>query len=84
MIFVDRVLSAAWLKKFADENSGDEKLRTTYLKLLLFCLQRRSLSGIFADDPSNYEVLEELPQDIDVNYAFFLTDYLITLCSLNS
>lgn len=84
MLFVERVLSAAWLKKFADENAGDEKLRTTYLKLLLFCLQRRSLSGIFADDPSIYEVLEELPQDIDVNYAVFLTDFLIMLCLLNS
>lgn len=72
VIFVDRVLSAAWLKKFADENCGDEKLRTTYLKLLLFCLQRRRLSGIFADDPSNYEVLEELPQDIDVTVHFLL------------
>ncbi|KAL1494119.1 hypothetical protein ABEB36_009768 [Hypothenemus hampei] len=63
----DRILAAAWIKKFGDENAGDEKLRTTYLKLILFCLQRRKLSGIFSDDPTHYEVLEELPADIDLN-----------------
>ncbi|XP_050295858.1 titin-like isoform X2 [Anthonomus grandis grandis] len=63
----DRILAAAWLKKFADEQAGTEKLRIIYLKLLIFCLQRRRLSGIFADDPSLYNTLEELPEDIDLN-----------------
>lgn len=62
----DRILAAAWITKLREEDAGDERLRTVYLKLLLFCLQRRRLTGIFADDPANYDMLEALPQDIDV------------------
>ncbi|XP_066151589.1 uncharacterized protein [Euwallacea fornicatus] len=63
----DRILAVAWLRKLSDENVGDERLRTTYLKLLIFCLQRRRLSGIFGDDPRLYEVLENLASNIDLN-----------------
>lgn len=49
-----------------DENAGSIKLRTDYLKLLLFALQRQKLAGIFADDPSKYEKLEDFPEEYDV------------------
>ncbi|XP_072398735.1 uncharacterized protein [Diabrotica undecimpunctata] len=63
----DRVLAAAWVKKIKlDENAG-EKLKTDYIKLLLFALQRKKLVGIFTDDPTNYEVLEEFPGEYDLN-----------------
>ncbi|XP_030746117.1 uncharacterized protein LOC115874949 [Sitophilus oryzae] len=63
----DRILAAAWVKKCADDKTGSEQLRTTYLKMLLFCLQRRRLTGLFADDPDKYEELEELPLGYDLN-----------------
>ncbi|CAG9767382.1 unnamed protein product [Ceutorhynchus assimilis] len=63
----DRILAAGWIRKFGQEAVGTEKLRTSYLKLLLFCLQRRRLTGIFSDNPSSYEFLEDLPEEIDLN-----------------
>lgn len=62
----ERILAATWLKKLTNENSGTQNLRTDYLKLLLFTLQRRKLIGIFSDDPDKYEQLECFPENIDV------------------
>ncbi|CAG9813384.1 unnamed protein product [Phaedon cochleariae] len=63
----DRVLASGWVKKIRDEQMGSEKLRTDYIKLLLFALQRKKLVGIFAEDPEHYEKLEEFPQEFDLN-----------------
>ncbi|XP_066151809.1 uncharacterized protein [Euwallacea fornicatus] len=62
----DRILAVAWIRKFLDENTGNERLRTIYLKLLLSCLQRKRLSGIFTKDPHSYELIKSVPPDIDV------------------
>lgn len=67
----ERVLAAAWLKKLRNEDSGDEQLRTDYLKLLLFVLQRRRLAGPFTQNPGQYEKLEEFPNQ-----------YKVSLCKL--
>uniref|UniRef100_A0A6P7GUY2 Protein piccolo-like n=1 Tax=Diabrotica virgifera virgifera TaxID=50390 RepID=A0A6P7GUY2_DIAVI len=63
----DRVLAAAWVKKIKEDEQAHEKLKTDYIKLLLFALQRKKLVGIFTDDPTNYEVLEEFPGEYDLN-----------------
>ncbi|XP_074037950.1 uncharacterized protein isoform X1 [Leptinotarsa decemlineata] len=63
----DRVRAAGWVKKIREDQSGNERLKTDYIKLLLFALQRKKLVGIFADDPDLYEKLEEFPPDFDLN-----------------
>lgn len=84
-LFVDRVLAAGWVKKIKDNEAGTVKLRTDYMKLLLFALQRQKLVGIFADDPSKYQQLEEFPMEYDVRsfgilfLLFFKDKYIETL-----
>nr|CAI5823951.1 unnamed protein product [Callosobruchus analis] len=63
----DRVLASAWVKKIKSPDVGSDKLRTDYIKLLLFALQRQKLVGIFSDDPTAYEKLEEFPEEYDLN-----------------
>ncbi|CAH2006172.1 unnamed protein product [Acanthoscelides obtectus] len=63
----DRVLASAWVRKIKDADMGREKLRTDYIKLLLFALQRKKLVGIFSEDPTGYEKLEEFPEEYDLN-----------------
>ncbi|KAK5640909.1 hypothetical protein RI129_009456 [Pyrocoelia pectoralis] len=58
----DRVLAAAWIQKLRDENVADDRLRTDYLKLLLFVLQRNKLIGPFAENPNNLQQLNDLPE----------------------
>ncbi|KAF5283474.1 hypothetical protein FQR65_LT13862 [Abscondita terminalis] len=58
----DRVLAAAWIQKLRNEDVGDERLRTDYLKLLLFVLQRNKLIGTFATNPNTFEKLNEFPE----------------------
>ncbi|XP_031355593.1 titin-like [Photinus pyralis] len=58
----DRVLAAAWIQKLRDESVGDTRLRTDYLKLLLFVLQRDKLIGPFAENPNIHQQLNEFPQ----------------------
>lgn len=67
-IISDRVLAASWVKKILTPEVGPDKIRTDYLKLLLFALQRKKLVGIFADGPERYETLEEFSQDFDVRF----------------
>nr|CAH7723448.1 unnamed protein product [Callosobruchus chinensis] len=63
----DRVLASAWVKKIKSPDVGSDKLRTDYIKLLLFALQRQKLVGIFSDDPTGYEKLEDFPEEYDLN-----------------
>ncbi|KAG5874298.1 hypothetical protein JTB14_013964 [Gonioctena quinquepunctata] len=63
----DRVRAAGWVKKIREVGSGNERLKTDYIKLLLFALQRKKLVGIFADDPEEYDKLEEFPPEFDLN-----------------
>ncbi|KAF5293501.1 hypothetical protein FQA39_LY02986 [Lamprigera yunnana] len=58
----DRALAAAWIQKLRNENVGDLRLRTDYLKLLLFVLQRNKLIGTFAENPNRYDVLDDFPE----------------------
>ncbi|KAF2905192.1 hypothetical protein ILUMI_00969 [Ignelater luminosus] len=58
----DRALAAAWVQKLRDKKVGTEKLRTDYLKLLLFVLQRKQLIGVFSKNPNQFEKLEEFPE----------------------
>lgn len=62
----ERVLAAAWLQKLRNPDSGDEQLRTDYLKLLLFVLQRKRLAGLFTQNPGQYETLEQFPEQYKV------------------
>lgn len=63
----ERVLAAAWLQKLRNPDSGDEQLRTDYLKLLLFVLQRKRLAGPFTQNPGQYEKLEHFPEQYKVS-----------------
>lgn len=69
VIFVDRIVAAAWVQKLKDPNVGSEELRTDYLKLLLFVLQRARIIGPFKENPNNYDKLEEFPANYKVNAA---------------
>nr|CAH7723451.1 unnamed protein product [Callosobruchus chinensis] len=66
----DRVLASAWVKKIKSPDVGSDKLRTDYIKLLLFALQRQKLVGIFSDDPTGYEKLEDFPEEYDVSGSY--------------
>lgn len=68
----DRIVAAAWVQKLRDESVGSEKLRTDYLKLLLFVLQRSRLIGPFNENPNNYEKLEEFPP----YYKVYFSEYI--------
>lgn len=72
----ERVLAAAWLQKLRNPDSGDEQLRTDYLKLLLFVLQRKRLAGPFAQNPGQYEKLEQFPEQYKVS-CVLADDYYI-------
>lgn len=63
----ERVLAAAWLQKLRNPASGGEPLRTDYLKLLLFVLQRKRLAGPFTINPGHYEELEQFPAQFKVS-----------------
>lgn len=67
----DRTLAAAWLQKLKDPNSGDEKLRIDYLKLLLFVLQKGKLMEPFTKNPGESEKLEDFPEEYNVSHNLF-------------
>lgn len=60
--WIDRVLAAAWVQKLLDSNAGSEELRTSYLKVLLFVLNRKSLCGPFLENPNSFGRLEEFSE----------------------
>lgn len=64
------------MKRIRDETSGSVKLRTDYMKLLLFTLQRQKLVGVFADDPVKYDKLEEFPTTYDVRHILINISYI--------
>ncbi|RZC38523.1 uncharacterized protein BDFB_006295 [Asbolus verrucosus] len=59
----DRSLASAWIKRLLEDAGCSTELKTQYLKLLLYFLQKRKLDGPFSEHPNKFEVLAEFPKD---------------------